>query len=370
MSQDKPNKESENIDNIKVIEEAMDHSDKYGSEIKEGKLKRYIYSKRCKNILFVLLISIIGVFTGFYVGRNVGRNLPATHKSYNKSQVLASIGDVKITGLDFSKRMEPYFYSQGLKKLSNEEIESQEVNTINYMTNLEALYKAGKDDNITVTDDEVASNYSNIMSSIESSFNLTEDEFLKKFDLTKDYIKNSLKKEMVATKYLQENSKVSEKEAKNYYNNNKDDFFEIRASHILISNYDENGNEVSKDKKKENKELAENLLKRALKGESFEDLALENTDDTYTASSGGDLGYFTKGQMDERFEDAAFSLKVGEVYPKVVETNYGYHIIKKTGERYIDFNNEKESLIETLINNKQSALLEDALEKYDVKINM
>lgn len=370
MSQDKPNKENENIDNVKTTEETVDHSHKDNSETKEGKLKKYIEGKRGKTILSMLFVAIIGIGAGFYVGTDVGRNLPATHKSYTKSQVLASVGDVKITGADFSKRMEPYFYYQGLKKLSNEEIESQEVNTINYMTNLEALYKAGKEAKITVTNDEVDSNYSKIMSSIESSFNLTEDEFLKRFDLTKDYIKESLKKEMVATKYLQDNSEVSEKEAKNYYNNNKEDFFEIRASHILISNYDEEGNEVSDDKKKENKELAEKLLKRVLNGESFDDLALENTDDTYTASSGGDLGYFTKGQMDESFEDAAFSLKVDEIYPKVVETNYGYHIIKKTGERYSDFDDEKKSLIETLTNNKQSTLLEDALEKYDVKINM
>lgn len=369
MSQDKLNKENEIIDNVETTEETVDHSHKEDSEEKKSKLKKYIGGKRGKTILSMLLVGIVGMGAGIYVGMDMGRTLPATHKSYNKSQVLATVGDVKITGADFAKKMEPYFYYQGLKKLSNEEIESQEASTINYMTNLEALYKAGKEAKITVTNDEVENNYSETMSSIESSFNLTEDVYLSKFNLTKDYMKESLKKEMIATTYLQENSKVSEKEAQNYYNNNKEDFFQIKASHILISNYDESGKELSDDKKKENKQLAEKLLKRALNGENFDDLAIEYSNDS-NASSGGDLGYFSKGQMDENFEEAAFSLKTNEIYPKVVETNYGYHIIKKTGEKYSDFDDVKESLIETLSNDKQSTLLEDALEKYDVKINM
>lgn len=370
MYQDKPNEEVKNIDDIEITEETVNNSHIDDSEEKKNKTKINMSGKKVKIILSILFVAIIGVGSGFYVGIDVGRSLPATHKSYTKSQVLATIGDVKITGDDFAKRMEPYFYYHGLKKLSNEEIESLETSTINYMTNLEALYKAGKEVKITVTDDEVESNYSTTMSSIESSFNLTEDEFINKFHLTKDYIKDSLKKEMIATTYLQNNSKVSEKEAKNYYNNNKEDFFQIRASHILISNYDESGNEVSDEKKKENKALAEKLLKRALNGESFDSLAIEYSDDSYNASNGGDLGYFSKGQMDDDFEKAAFSLKVNEIYPKVVETNYGYHIIKKTGEQYRDFDEVKESLIESLSNDKQSTLLQDALEKYDVKINM
>lgn len=370
MSQDKPNKDNKSIDNVEVAEDTENYLHKENSEVKEEKSGKYIVQKRSKMILSMIFVAIVGIGAGYYLGIDAGRSLPATHKSYTKSQVLATIEDVKITGADFAKRMEPYFYSQGLKKLSNEEIESQEASTINYMANLEALCRAGTDAKVTVTDDDVENYYSTTMSSIESSFNLTEDEYLEKFDLTKDYVKNNLKKELIATTYLQKNSEVSENEAKNYYNNNKEDFFQIRASHILISNYDENGNELSDEKKKENKELAEKLLKKALNGESFEDLALEYSDDSYNASNSGDLGYFSKGQMDDGFEEAAFSLKVDEIYPKVVETNYGYHIIKKTGEKYSDFDDEKKSLIETLTNNKQSTLLEDALEKYNVKINM
>ncbi len=371
MSQEMKNKNNENLDYDKVTDnKTVNNSDKVNDEIKQGKFKNYISSRRGKTILSMMLIGILGAGAGFYVGTDVGRSLPATHKNYNKTQVLATVGDNKITGKDLARRMEPYFYYQGLKKLSDEEIATQETSTINYMTNLEALYQAGVEDKISVTDDEVNTTYSKTISTIESYFNMNKDEFLKRFDLSENYIKDSLKKEMIATKYLQDNSQVSEKEAKNYYNNNKDDFFEIRASHILISTYDQDGNELSDEQKEEKKDLAEKILKRAENGESFDDLALEYSDDEYTARSGGDLGYFSKGDMDENFEKAVFSLENKEIYPKVVETSYGYHIIKKTGEKYVDFDEEKDSLIKTLSNNKQNTLLQDALEKYNVKINI
>lgn len=360
MSQDKNSKENTNKDSKGKVKE----------EKKKVNFKSYFAKNKAKKILTISLIAIIGLGIGFYIGKDVGRSLPANHKYYSKSEVLATVDNVKITGEDFRKRMEPYFYYQGLKKLSDEEIESYEANTINYMTNLEALYKAGQEADIEITDEDLESNYTTMMSSITSYFNLTEEEFLKKFDLTSDYIKNSLEKEMIATEYLTENSEVTEKEAKNYYNKNKEDFFEISASHILISNTDENGEDVSDEKKKENKELAEKILKRVQKGESIEDLALEYSDDTNTASNGGDLGFFSKGEMNENFEEASFSLKVGEVYSKVVETPYGYHIIKKTGEQYTNFDDVKESLIESLTSDKQSNLLQDALDKYNVKVNM
>ena len=359
MLQDKLNNKKNQV----IADETVDKSNK-----DENKLR--ISKKNIKIILSLLFVGVLGMAGGFYAGKEVGRTLPATHRNYSKSQVLATVGDVKITGDDLAKRMNPYFYYYGLKELSNEEVESQEVDNLNYMTNLEALYQAGVEDKIEVTNKEVNEDYTSTMSSIESKFNLTEKEFLNKFNLTKEYIKANLKKELIAKKYLEENSQVSEKEAKNYYNKNKEDFFKVRASHILISNRDKDGNELSDKEKEKNKKLAEKILKRAQKGESFDDLALEYSDDSYTSSKGGDLGYFGEGDMVDAFEKAAFSLKDNEIYNGVVETTYGYHIIKRTGGQYSSFDDEKDSLIEELTSNKQNLLLQDALKKYEVKVNI
>lgn len=72
---------------------------------------------------------------------------------------------------------------------------------------------------------------------------------------------------------------------------------------------------------------AEALLERVRAGEDFADLAREHSDDVGTGSLGGDLGWFRRGQMVPEFENVAFALGAGRV-SGVVETMFGYHIIK------------------------------------------
>ena len=115
------------------------------------------------------------------------------------------------------------------------------------------------------------------------------------------------------------------------------------------------------------KQKAEDILKRVKNGEDFASLAKEYSQDT-SATNGGDIGYSKDGELVKSFEDALKSLKNGEVYPEVVESDYGYHIIKKTGEKQASFEDEKESLITKLSYNKQNTLIEDVLAKYEIEI--
>ncbi len=101
----------------------------------------------------------------------------------------------------------------------------------------------------------------------------------------------------------------------------------IRASHILIS-YKGASRSTATRSKQEARELIDSILAKIKSGESFEELARAYSD-CPTSERGGDLGFFKKGKMVKPFEDAAFSLKVGEV-SGVVETEFGYHIIKRT----------------------------------------
>ena len=73
-------------------------------------------------------------------------------------------------------------------------------------------------------------------------------------------------------------------------------------------------------------ELAQ-LRERILKGERFDMLATLYSEDPVSAKKGGELGFFTRGDMVGEFEAAAFALKPGEVSP-IIETNYGFHIIQ------------------------------------------
>lgn len=90
---------------------------------------------------------------------------------------------------------------------------------------------------------------------------------------------------------------------------------EVRARHILVST----------------KEDALAVKKEIEGGKPFEVVALEKSQDS-TAQNGGDLGYFTRGQMVKPFEEAAFALKVGELSDPV-QTQYGWHIIKLEDKR-------------------------------------
>ena len=80
------------------------------------------------------------------------------------------------------------------------------------------------------------------------------------------------------------------------------------------------------------KQKAQDVLKRALRGEDFAKLAKEFSEDG-SKDQAGDLGYFGKGVMVPPFEEAAFKLKTGEVTKELVQSQFGYHIIKRTGER-------------------------------------
>jgi parvulin-like peptidyl-prolyl isomerase len=101
----------------------------------------------------------------------------------------------------------------------------------------------------------------------------------------------------------------------------------IRASHILVA-YQGSGVEgVTRTKEEARKEIDE-ILARLRKGESFEDLAATYSD-CPSAEQGGDLGFFGRGRMVPPFDQAAFALNKGQI-SGVVETQFGYHIIKRT----------------------------------------
>lgn len=101
---------------------------------------------------------------------------------------------------------------------------------------------------------------------------------------------------------------------------------EIRASHILIATakLDEKGKANAKAR-------IEELLRKIRSGASFEELARKHSD-CPSKVNGGDLGYFKRGKMVKEFEDTAFALEIGEI-SDVVETIFGYHIIKVTDRK-------------------------------------
>lgn len=128
---------------------------------------------------------------------------------------------------------------------------------------------------------------------------------------------------------------------------------EVKARHILVKTRKE----------------AEAVIKRLNKGESFEEIAKKSSTDG-SAAVGGDLGYFSHGQMVKPFEDAAFGLKVGEYTTKPVESPFGWHVIKVEDRRLKQppvFDDVKEILRTQLIKERYQKLIVDLRSKIDVK---
>lgn len=363
---------NENIENSQEIIETntiQEDSDKESnSELEKSSIKDKLKNNKAKNIIIVAIVGAICLGAGFSYGKEQGRKLPATAKHYSSNKVIAKIGDTKITGENLQKKMDPLFYLNGKEALTEDEITAAEASMIDYITTTEVLYLEGKAEKIEVKDDDVEDQYTNLMSSITEKFSMTEEEFLKQFNLTKDYVKKELEKELIATKYIGQASDVSDKEAKNYYDKNKEEFLQVRASHILLKTVDDENNPLSDDKKKENKAKAEEALKKVKAGEDFATIAKEYSQDG-SASNGGDLDFFSKSEMVEPFANAAFDLKVGEISDKLVESQFGYHIIKKTDEKQQEFDDIKEDLKYRLSYEKQSNILDNLIEKYSVEVN-
>ena len=139
------------------------------------------------------------------------------------------------------------------------------------------------------------------------------------------------KRKLAVEDYIKNNLKDSE--IKDYYNNNI--YGEVKASHILISVdvEDSASDEEKSAADKKAKEEAEKIIKELNDGKKFATLAKKYSKDTASATNGGDLGYFELDEMVEEFSNAVKELKVDEYTKEPVKSQFGYHIILKTGEK-------------------------------------
>jgi peptidyl-prolyl cis-trans isomerase C len=190
------------------------------------------------------------------------------------------------------------------------------------------------------------------------------EQYNRNFDQVKEDIRKALSRNKFMEAQWAGKTDVNEAEAKKYYDENTKRFDvpeQIRASHILIKYEAEGPNTDPNEAKAKAKVKAMDFLQQIKDGADFAELAKAHSH-CPSAPKGGDLGFFPRGEATPQFERAVFELEIGQI-SDIVETEYGYHIIKTTDHKdatVVSFEEAKDKIIKELTEKKQL----DFAEKY------
>ncbi len=272
-------------------------------------------------IKFLHLIGIFCLLSGFSSAQEV------------LDRIVAVIGNEIILESEFKLEWSQYISQTGIEVKSGAEQNRLQREFLEQMINNKLLLLAAqKDTTIQVTSKEVDASVAEQLKKIKSEFSedafqaqlkiegLTENELKKRF---REQTKNQMMIDRLVAAKLSKVS-VSSKEVRDFYESYKDSIPDqpeaVKISHILL---EIKPSPVTLDSLKRK---AEGILDLVKKGGDFTQLAASYSDDP-SGKEGGDLGFFKKGDMILKFEEAAFALNPGEV-SDVVQTEFGYHIIK------------------------------------------
>lgn len=266
-------------------------------------------------------------------------------------------------------------YNRGLKqyaqKLSNatggkhsanmNPNDKMKMDVLEDMIKAEVLYQEAKKSEHKDLTDRVNKEFSSLKEKYGDEAKFKED--MKKGDLDEKSFKALIRKSFTVNDYIADNLvpklKPTEADAKKYFDENPKMFespAQVRASHILIKS----DKKDPEEKKKAAREKADGLLKRVRNGEDFATLAKENSD-CPSAKDGGDLDFFYQQEMAKPFGDAAFSMKKGDV-SDVVETQFGYHIIKVTDKKdsfMVSFDDWKDQIMNRILETRVRGALDE-----------
>lgn len=276
--------------------------------------------KREIKYLFILLLVVI--------------SLTSCNNKNNVSdkELVAKYGSNQISTNDLYKKLKE---KNGLDTILNE-VDKDILNKLYKKNTTEDEYYQKELNTLMVT-------YQTRYSSTYSTFDefITKVLGLKNQTEVEEAIRLNYKKRQATQEYLK--NTITDKEINDEYQKEKG---EIKASHILIA--PENSSDAAKKKAKS---FAQELIKRIEKGESFEKLAKEYSKDS--KEKGGDLGFVNLDSLTKNFREALDKLKINEMTKEPVETEYGYHIILKTGEKKkASLKELREKIVQKLVKNK------------------
>ncbi|MFJ8514205.1 peptidylprolyl isomerase [Lysinibacillus xylanilyticus] len=215
-----------------------------------------------------------------------------------------------------------------------------------------------KKEGVSVSDDAIQEEYEELAESYGGEESL--QEALEANGLTEQSVKDNIRMYQLTKNVIATSIEISDEEVAQYFEDNKDSYGQkeqVVASHILL----------------EDEAAAKDVLAKVKAGEDFSELAKTYSIDSSTNEAGGEIGYISRGQMDEKFEEAAFGLEKGSV-SDIVQTSEGYHIIKvteKVPEEVAVLEDVKDEVYETVledrINEEYSSWLAEKQEQYKIE---
>ena len=290
----------------------------------------------------------------------------AVEKQASKGKIALVNGSV-ITQEDFDRemsRVQRQLASRG-QGLGNAQLPAIQKEVLESLISRELLYQESQTNGIKVEEGAIGEQLNTLKKRFPN-----EEEFknaLAKMNLTEADVKSQITMGLAIQQFIDnqfvQKIKVSDKETKAYYDGHPDLFKQpeqVRGSHILIK-VDPGAKESEKAEARKKIQVAREKLQ---KGGDFAALAQEFSQGP-SATKGGDLGYFRRGQMVKPFEEAAFALKPGDV-SGIVETRFGYHLIKVTDKKpktTIPYEDVKNKLQEYLKQEKVQAQLNPYIEE-------
>jgi foldase protein PrsA len=298
---------------------------------------------------------------------------------FDFSKTLATVNGSRIkqnavdTYVEFLKNQDP----TSVPADNTPEFKTLQANILDSLIVLNVLENYADKNNFKATQKEIDDAYQEIIKSYPSESDFEKDLVAKK--ISKNFLMDQIESQVLRDKIFTDATKnitISDAEVKKYYDDNREALFkvpeQIQVSHILIKFNVPEGQELTEQLKKEANDKIKAVQEKLKSGEDFAALAKSYSEDTASKENGGDIGFISAGQTIKEFEDAAFALKVGEV-SDIVETTYGYHLIKATDHKdeYIkDFSEVTDTIKSYLLNSKQNGEWEKFIYDLILKTNI
>lgn len=233
------------------------------------------------------------------------------------------------------------------------------------LINAEVLYQAATEQGYKADQEKIDSRIDSYKQ--QSGGDAQFQSRLKQQDMSEDLLRERIAQGFVIQQFIQEQFApqvtISDEAAREYYDENPQTFQQdeqVRASHILI----EVKEDASEEKKEEARTTLNEVQSKLDEGAEFSELAREYSEGP-SAKNGGDLGYFGRNQMVKPFSDQAFSMDKGEV-SGIVETRFGYHLIKVTDKKEagsIPYEEVKDRILNYLKEKRMNDLISEFLEE-------